>query len=323
MRYSRASVYRPTGKPLRGAYLIAPGLHYAGPDDPRMDRFLRVLASAGYLVYAPYLPSYLDLRVRPEAFDELSAALDGLRALPEASGLGAPTVFSISFGSVLALGLAARRPEDIGRLVLFGPYADWESTVRFVLTGRLGEHSVTRDPLNQPVVFMNYARWLPPSLDRDALLRQWRRYVEATWGRPEMKVRAAHEPIARALGAELPDAERAVFLCACGVEGDAWALASELAERAGDHFRFLDPAPLVDAVRCPVTLCHGREDDVIPYLHSLALAERLGDRVPTELLVTGLYGHTGGTGLAELLRRGPALARELRTMLRIVAALAP
>jgi pimeloyl-ACP methyl ester carboxylesterase len=323
VRYLRASVYRPTARALRGAYLIAPGLHYAGPDDPRMDRFLRVLASAGYLVYAPYLPSYLALDVRPPAFDELSLALDGLRALPEAADLPPPTIFSISFGSVLALGLAARRPADIARLVLFGPYASWEATVRFVLTGRLGEHTVTRDPLNQPVVFMNYARWLPPSLDRDALLRQWRRYIEATWGRPEMKVRSAHEPIARALGAELPAPEEAVFLCACGIDGDAMALADELAEHAGDHFRFLDPAPLADAVRCPVTLCHGRDDDVIPYLHSLELAERLRAHVPTEVLVTGLYGHTGGTGLPDLLRRGPALARELRTMLRIVAALAP
>src|SRR5690554_1723584 len=59
-----AWLYRPRrGRPL-GAYLVAPGLHYAGPADPRMDRFLRVLASAGLVVLCPFLPDFTALRVR-------------------------------------------------------------------------------------------------------------------------------------------------------------------------------------------------------------------------------------------------------------------
>lgn len=34
----RVRLYRPRGAP-RSTYLIAPGLHYAGADDPRLDRF--------------------------------------------------------------------------------------------------------------------------------------------------------------------------------------------------------------------------------------------------------------------------------------------
>ncbi|HLL21573.1 MAG TPA: hypothetical protein VK427_05550, partial [Kofleriaceae bacterium] len=44
------------GTPRRRArtFLIAPGLHYAGADDPRLDRFCRILARAGHTVIAPY-----------------------------------------------------------------------------------------------------------------------------------------------------------------------------------------------------------------------------------------------------------------------------
>ena len=48
----RVRIYGDGGTP----YLIAPGLHYAGPDDPRMDRFCRILAAAGHHVAAPFVP---------------------------------------------------------------------------------------------------------------------------------------------------------------------------------------------------------------------------------------------------------------------------
>src|SRR5690606_39739733 len=40
---------------------------------------------------------------------------------------GKPTVFSISFGSLLAFALAAERPGRYERLVVFGGYADFRS----------------------------------------------------------------------------------------------------------------------------------------------------------------------------------------------------
>ena len=40
-----AYVYEPRGA-ASGAYVVVPGLHYAGPDDARMDRFCRVLGAA-------------------------------------------------------------------------------------------------------------------------------------------------------------------------------------------------------------------------------------------------------------------------------------
>ena len=51
----RVRIYEGSGTPV----LIAPGLHYAGADDPRLDRFCRILAAAGHRVIAPFIPTSL------------------------------------------------------------------------------------------------------------------------------------------------------------------------------------------------------------------------------------------------------------------------
>ena len=62
----RIRIYGRHGHP----YLIAPGLHYAGPDDPRLDRFCRILANAGHLVIAPFIPDYLALMPSARAIED-------------------------------------------------------------------------------------------------------------------------------------------------------------------------------------------------------------------------------------------------------------
>ena len=106
------------GAPRRATYLIAPGLHYAGADDPRMDRFCRILARAGHLVIAPFIPDYLALMPNARAIADFRRAFD---ALPRWSA-HRPVVFSISFGSLLAFALAAEVGDAIERLVIFGGY---------------------------------------------------------------------------------------------------------------------------------------------------------------------------------------------------------
>ena len=99
----RVRLYRPPARP-RATYLIAPGLHYAGADDPRMDRFCRILAAGGHLVVAPFIPDYLALDAPGRArIADFTRVFD---ALPRWT-TQKPVVFSISFGSLLAFALAA------------------------------------------------------------------------------------------------------------------------------------------------------------------------------------------------------------------------
>jgi pimeloyl-ACP methyl ester carboxylesterase len=294
--------------------LIAPGLHYAGPDDVRLDRFCRVLASAGHVVVAPFLRDYLALVPGTRAIEDFELVFD---ALPELRGRHAPKpiVFSISFGSLLAFALAVERHEEIARLVVFGGYADFGATMRFCLTGEVASgRRATRDPLNQPVVMMNLLDYLPcPREHRAALEAGWRAYVERTWGRPELKARERYVEIAEELAPNVPQPVRELFLVGIGARPGAW----QLAEPALARFdaRPLDPTPYLPRVRGRVELVHGADDDVIPFEQSHALAAALVN-ADVRVHVTGLYGHTGAASA-----RLGGLPRELATMVRVLRAM--
>jgi pimeloyl-ACP methyl ester carboxylesterase len=291
-------------------FLIAPGLHYAGPDDPRMDRFCRILARAGHHVIAPFIPDYLALTPNARAIEDFTRVFD---ALPRDDK---PIVFSISFGSLLAFALAAERGDAIEKLVIFGGYADFHETLRFCLSGEVeGGRSATRDPLNQPVVIMNLLDLIDHERSlRDELVAGWRRYVERTWGRPEMKVDRKFVEVAEQLAPEVPERVRELFLIGIGARPGA----TELATPALAKFdaRALDPSPYLPRITNRVELVHGVDDDVIPFEQSQVLASQL-THADVRVHITGLYGHTGA-------RRPPltALGKELITMARVLRVLA-
>lgn len=295
-----------TGRP-RGALLVCPGIHYAGPADPRLDRFNRILASAGLRVLSPFLPDFTRMIITERVVDDLDLVLG--RLLDE---VDRPGIFSISFGSLPALRVAAlsHRAERIGGLFIFGGYADFYDTVRHCLGGE------GRDPLNQPVVLMNLLADLPGAPpDPEPLLAAWRRYVEATWGRPQMKRRERFAPIAEAIAAQLDPSLRSLFRIGVGLEGDALALCAPVLERRAP--RFLDPRPHLDGIRCPIHLCHGLDDDVIPADQVRLLARALPAHVPVRTYLTGLYGHTGRSGVSA----ASAAAREGVTLLAMLRAI--
>lgn len=320
----RAYLYRPSDARPFGAYLLAHGLHFLGPDDPRCDRFCRILASAGLLVLAPFLPDHLALRISPRVADDLAAAWEWLEAHPRRHGLPPPALFSISFGSHPATVLAAREGfrDRVGALVLFGGFVDFGASVRFAVTGR-AEHegevlAVPYDPTNAPVVFLNLLPHLPlaASLDREAVARAWRAMVEATWGRAAMKAPGARDAAAEAIAKDLGAPERELFLTGCGLREGARELFERGLAASGDAFRFIDPRPHLASVKAPVVILHGRADDVIPWFEATKASRALAPGHPHRVLLSGMHTHSGSS------LPGPrALAGEVRTMVAIVRAM--
>ncbi len=302
-------------KAFKRRFVIAPGLHYAGPDDPRMDRFCRILAAAGNQVVAPFVPSYLALVPDEQAKRDFTGVFDRLSEHHDDKH-GKPIVFSISFGSLLAFALAAERPELVDRLVIFGGYADFHETMKFCLTGEVASgRQATRDPLNQCVVMMNLLGQIAHDIEHtEALAFWWRAYVERTWGRQEMKARERFVAIAEELAPEVPDSVRELFLIGVGARDGAWDLA--LPALGAFDASALDPTPYLSRVKCRVDLVHGMDDDVIPYEQSHVLASRLV-HADVHTHITGLYGHTGA-------QRPPmtAIAKELATMVRLLRVMA-
>lgn len=314
-----AWVYVDSSRAPQGSVLVMPGLHFAGPADPRFDRFSRVLAAAGFVVLAPFLPDYTELLVRPSVLEDAEAALDALLALPERPN-SKPGVFSISFGSLPALRVTARRSKDIGRLVIFGGFSSFESTLSFALTGD-GERK--NDPLNSPVVILNLLPFLPgvSSADQPTLAEAFREYCRASWNKEESKIPALHRAIAERVAEGLPERLRDVFLVAARARPGVEDLARSALENSDGAFAWVDPAPHLPQIACPVTLVHGREDDVIPFEEGQALERSLAGK-DVELILTGLYSHSRNASLVNTLGRVGENARELAGMTRILSAMA-
>ena len=295
----RAHRYEPRDGPVTGTYLVVQGLHYLGPDDPRLDRFCRVLASAGFCVVAPFIRDYLELRVAPGAADDVAAACDYAVRLSAQRGLPRPALFSISFGSTPAIEVAAseRHRDSIGALVMFGGFFDFHATIRFAVTTRAFDGALSidlpHDPLNGPAVFVNLVEHLADGSARELLRSAWLEMARRTWGRPELRPLSRRLPIAEQIASTLPSDQQRLFTIGCGLAPGGAALLELGLARAGDRFAFTDPAPRLARITAPVVISHGRDDDVVPYLEAGKLRDALPGHHPHRLHITGMYGHTG------------------------------
>jgi len=305
------------GQAPKPTILLLPGMHFLGPDDPRFRRFAAVLAATGAEVIAPYLHDFLGLQLTPRLFEEARAALH----FASEAAAGPVSVMSISFGSIAALHLAATCPERVSRVVVFGGYRNLQGAFRFALgAATAGFPAEVRDPLNGPAVLTNLADELLSEGERAAFRAATLAFSRRTWSRsaiPENKRDGRHLKVGAEIAETLSGEARALFRVACRLEGDPLALADQVFASARARTAFLDPSPLLSRVKAPVTCAHGRDDDVIPWTESEALARDLPN---ARAVITGLYGHTGrahgsvpGVG---------AIAGELRALGRVVSALA-
>ncbi|HZO17058.1 MAG TPA: hypothetical protein VFB62_27465 [Polyangiaceae bacterium] len=310
-----AYVYEPHGR-ATGVYVVVPGLHYAGPDDPRMDRFCRVLSAAGLIVVAPFVRCYRTLEVRADASTDVTSACAYAIDLASARGLPRPALFSISFASAPAIEAAASDAlrDKLGALVIFGGFHDFAGVIRFAISGRAFDAGralrVPHDPLNAPAVFINVLPHLEVSDEaRDRLPEAWLEMARSTWGRPELRPPVKRQPIADRIASELPPSLRPLFMTGCGLRTGGPALVEAGLSRAASHFHFTDASPHLPRLRAPVVIAHGRDDDVIPFPEALKLARALPTGHRHAVHLTGLYGHTGS-----LLPPPRALLHEAQTM---------
>lgn len=316
-------VYAPTDGAPRVAWLISPGLHHEGPDDPRMDRFASVLASAGAVVLSPRSPGLCGLQLGLDAIDALARAHAALTAMPEAAGLPV-RIASVSVGALAALRLAATSrtagtpgtAAAIERVVVIGGYGDPEA----LMSSLCGADAEPRDPLNQPVAFLTFIDHLPaPIHDRARLIAAWRWFVRTAWPRDAWKRpgATAHHDAARALAREVDPRDRELFLTGCGAAPGGHALI-RLAHAAGEY-SFLDWRGHAAAIRADVIAVHGINDNVIPIGQLDALAGAL-PRARTIRL--GAFAHSRTVAGRDLLAHAPRLADEVRALRDVVRAIA-
>ena len=93
-------------------------------DSDERRAFLEVLASSFTLVRYDRLGTGLSDRSRPPETFTLEFEVDTVEALFDELALARATLFGCSYGAAVAAAFAARRPERLKRLILFGAYAD-------------------------------------------------------------------------------------------------------------------------------------------------------------------------------------------------------
>ena len=151
--------------------------------------------------------------------------------------VGKPVVFSISFGSLLALATAAVRAAiTIARLDAVRRLRRLPPDHAVLLVGRHRQRPLPGGARSaEPAGRDDEPAGAPlaeAQAERDECAAGWRRYVEATWGRPEMKARdQLFEAVAEELAPGVPARVRELFLVGIGARPGAEALAYPALER--------------------------------------------------------------------------------------------
>ncbi len=184
-----ADLYRPARGAARMPLILVPGLVEAGKDDPLVPPFAELLARAGFLVVVPDFPSFRTLRAHPDQVHELAAALDAVTARPDLAPHARAGLVGISYAGSIAL-LVALDPARAARVpfvAAVGAYADLDTTLRFLATGRTfhgGRVRVVKPaPYGKLVFLRTYEEFLAAPRDSQMLEAMAARRIRDTSAR--------------------------------------------------------------------------------------------------------------------------------------------
>ena len=279
--------YRPSEASER-PLLLVPGVHAAGVDEPRLDGFARNFAGMGHPVLSVGLPDLAQYRLTTRTTDMIEDAA-GWWAARWKQPIGA---IGISFGGGLTI-VAASRRSDVAWVLSFGGHGDLPRTLRYLCTG-IQPDGVRRPPHDYGVaiILLGVADRLVPADQAQPLRQAILTFLEASHldmvDKPKAAVTFAR---ARTLAESLDEPARTLmtYVNTRDVAHLGPALLPHLSELAGDPS--LSPSRSAPP-RATVYLLHGADDNVIPAVESVLLAEDLKRRGgQVYRLVTPLITH--------------------------------
>jgi len=329
-----ASVIVPRGaqRNLPG-WIVLHGITRPGRFHPNLLRFVRALAASGLAVVVPQVPEWKNLRLAPEVtHPTLRGALDVLRGL-DVTNDGPYGAIGFSFGAPQILIAASHSDvgDQLGGVVGFGGYCDMERMVHFQMSGEHEwdgiTHRIRPDPYGRWIIGGNHLTSIPEYAGaKDVAQALWRLAVEAG----ERRI-LAWDPSYDALKGELrrgvaPEHTRLFDLFAPST--DHWPdlrgaedIAQQLATAVRSSSPLMDPVPFMPALRTPVHLIHGEEDQLIPYTESLRMESLFTSEQQVETTITAFFSHSDqGRRLSSIrheMLEGFKLARALNRVLSI------
>jgi hypothetical protein len=304
-----ARLYRPAGTASRRAVTLVPGVHMDGIRESRLVGMAQDLAASGFTVLTVSTPDLQRFQITPRSTDIIEDAGKWLaRDTNDKIGM-----LGISFSGGLSI-VAAGRPElrdHVSYVMSFGGHGDLPRVMKYLCSGSapamppLGEATET-------VAGAEHVRIKPPH-DYGvsvALLTFADRVV------PADQVEALRQGIMTFLAAsslDMVDKPKAKIEFqrardhAAGLPEPARTMMTYVNDRAVDK---LGPVllPIIESIHDPATvaalspeqatppagkvfLLHGADDNVIPSVETVLLANYLRGKVETHAVLSGLITH--------------------------------
>ena len=286
-RVHTGDLYLPTDAEPAAGIVLVPGAVPEGKDDPRLVAFAMTLARARFAVLAPELAGVRELRVRPTDAREVADAFAYLASRPDLApggraGIGA---FSYAVGPAVLAALEPDIRERVRFIVAVGGYHDLFHTIRFFTTGYFEEdgkeNHVKPDDYGRLVFAYGAKAYLRAPQDHEL--------IEAI---AERKRRDIAADVADLI-ASLSSKAKAVYEVA--VNTDPARFPTLLAGLPPAMLADLDALSLhnkdLGRLKARLLLVHGRNDSLIPYPESLALAQAAPEGKARVWLINRVLGH--------------------------------
>jgi hypothetical protein len=286
--------YRPadvSGRPI----LLVPGVHAGGIEEPRLVLFARDTASMGHPVLTVALPDLARYSITTRTTDMIEDTALWLSRQPGGAGDSRVGMMGISFAGGLSV-VAAGRPalrDRVAFVMSFGGHSDLPRTLQYLCTG-LQPDGRTRPPHDYGVaiILLGVADHVVPAAQVEPLRHTIQAFLEASHIDviDKTKGREAFERTRR-LTESLAEPARTymTYVNDRNVAKLGPVLLPYVSALGGDAA--LSPARSTPPAAA-VFLLHGTDDNVIPAIESVLLAEYLRARgAEVHQLATPLITH--------------------------------
>jgi hypothetical protein len=307
-----ARFYRPGGRVGR-TVLLMPGVHRDGINEARLVGLAEDLAATGFGVLTIAAPDLQKFKITPQVTDVIEDAVKWASAQPQYAPDGKVGLLGISFSGGLSVVAAGRDSirEKVAFVLSFGGHGDLARVMHYLCSGEvlgdlerakqssavLGADHVQVHPPHDygvAVVLLSLADRVVPADQVAPLTRGIDGFLLASSlavGEPEAAVKVFDEM--KAYAQTLPEPSRTLMTY---VNDRAVDKLGPILLPVADSLKDSPGMPALSAERAapplaPVLLLHGIDDNVIPSMETVLLAEHLKGKAQVTGLLSGLITH--------------------------------